>query len=89
MIEDQRGAINAEPCQRHRTLKGGMWIDILKMVPAFIAEISGNKESFGDAFFDFDERLRDIFNPVDRNDSCGMKEEKTPSIPAVKSGSLK
>jgi hypothetical protein len=89
MIEDQRGAINAEPCQRRRTMKGGMWIDVFKMVPAFIAEISGNEESFGDAFFDFDEKLRDVFNPVDRKDSCGVKEEKTPFIPAVEPGSLK
>ena len=70
-------------------MKGDMSIDIFKMIPAFIAEISGNEESFGDAFFDLCKKLRDIVNSVDRNDSCGVKEEKTPFIPAVTSGGLK
>ncbi len=66
-----------------------MRIDIFKMVTAFISEVSGNEETFADAFFDFNKKPGDIFNPVDGNNCRRMNEEKTPFIPAIESGGLK
>jgi hypothetical protein len=88
MVEDQGSTIDAEPCQRQRRMKRSIWIDVFKMIAAFIAEISGDKEAFADALFDFRKKSGDIFNPVNGNNCSRMKEEKTSLVPAVKSRGL-
>jgi len=83
MIENQRIAINTEPCQRHGRMRGNLGINILEIVAEFIREKSGYEEAFTDALFNLGKKPRYIFKPVDRNDFCRMEEEETEFIPAV------
>ena len=85
MIEDQRRAIDAKPCQRDRGMQRCMAIDVFKMVPTFITEISGNEESFRDGLLNFGKKVRYIFNSMDRNDLERVEEKKTPFVVALES----
>ena len=62
--------------------------DILKMVTAFVTEISCNKKSPPETLFNCSEEPGNVIESVDGDDSDRMKEEHASFILAVEPRSL-